>query len=134
MKLLKEYKKRVILKEPINVFQQMRDIRDHDRELFAVFHLDTKNKVICREIAHIGTLNSCLIHPREVFKKAIINSANAIIVSHNHPSGDPTPSEEDKEVTENLRNAGETLNIRLIDHVIVGKAEYFSMADLEKGR
>ncbi|MBU4502279.1 MAG: DNA repair protein RadC [Nanoarchaeota archaeon] len=91
-----------------------------DKEHFMILHLDSKNRVIKDETVSIGTLNASLIHPREIFKSAIRESANAIILVHNHPSGDPTPSEEDEEITKRLFDAGELLNIKLLDHVIVG--------------
>ncbi|MGE0792581.1 MAG: DNA repair protein RadC [Candidatus Woesearchaeota archaeon] len=97
-----------------------------DKEHFMILHLNTKNKVIRDEIISIGTLNSSLIHPREVFKSAIKDSSNSIILVHNHPSGDIEPSDEDKEVTKILTQAGELLNIKVLDHVIIGKKDYYS--------
>lgn len=97
-----------------------------DRERFVVLFLDTKNKIIKEEIVSIGTLNSSLIHPREVFKNAIKNSANSVIFVHNHPSGDPTPSDEDKEITKQLFDIGNMLEIKVLDHVIIGKDDYYS--------
>ena len=132
MNIIKEYRRRVVMHESKNVFQEMKDIKDFDREMFVVFHLDSRNRVICREIAHIGTLNACLVHPREVFKNAIVNGADSIILSHNHPSGDPTPSDNDRKITETLREAGKILNIPLLDHVIVGKKEYISMEEVRE--
>lgn len=103
-------------------------LRDLDRECFMVIHLDAKNRVIRDVKVSVGTLTSSLIHPREVFKEAIKDSANAIILVHNHPSGDVTPSEEDKKVTKMLQEAGELLNIKVLDHVIVGDG-YWSFKD-----
>jgi len=97
-----------------------------DKEHFMILHLDSKNRVIKDETVSIGTLNSSLIHPREIFKSAIKESANAIILVHNHPSGDPAPSEEDEEITKRLFDAGELLNIKLLDHVIVGDEGWWS--------
>jgi len=94
-----------------------------------ILHLDSKNKIIKDEIISIGTLNASLIHPREVFKSAIKESANAIILIHNHPSGDPEPSFEDEQVTEKLFSAGELLCIKVLDHVIIGKDEYYSFKE-----
>lgn len=101
-------------------------LADEDKENFMILHLDSKNKVIKDEIVSIGTLNSSLIHPREIFKSAIKESANSVIVVHNHPSGDPEPSSEDKLVTKKLIDAGELLGIKVLDHVIVGKNGYYS--------
>jgi len=88
------------------------------------YALDSKNKIIKDEIISTGILNASLVHPREVFKSAIKESANAIILVHNHPSGDPTPSEEDKRITKILFDAGKFLDIKLLDHVIIGDTYY----------
>jgi len=96
------------------------------KEHFLCLYLDTKNKIIKDEVISIGTLNSSLVHPREVFKTAIKESANSIILVHNHPSGDVSPSLEDEKITENFRKAGELLGIRVLDHVIIGQNQYFS--------
>ena len=94
-------------------------IADEDREVLLVMMLNTKNQVIGLHRAHVGSLNASVVHPREVMKSAIINNAASIIVSHQHPSGDPTPSREDIEVTTRLAEAGKILGIALLDHVIV---------------
>ena len=93
---------------------------DRDREAFVVLLLDVKHRVIAEEVVSIGILDGALIHPREVFKAAITANAAAIIVAHNHPSGDLKPSGQDAEVTRRLRKAGEILGIPVVDHVIVG--------------
>ena len=91
-----------------------------EKEHFMVILLDTKNNVIKDEVISIGTLNSTLVHPREIFRTAIKENANAVILVHNHPSGDCTPSDEDEEITERLKEAGEVLNIKVLDSVVVG--------------
>ena len=101
-------------------------LADKDKEFFMIIMLDSKNKIIKDEIVSIGTLNSSLVHPREIFKSAIKESANAVILVHNHPSGDPTPSEEDEEITSRLVEAGELLNIKVLDHVVIGKGRCHS--------
>ncbi len=98
----------------------------NDKEYLLAIYLDSKSRVVKDEIISIGTLNASLIHPREVFKSAIKESANSIIVVHNHPSGDSTPSEEDEKITECLFEAAEILNIPLMDHVIIGNENYYS--------
>ncbi len=103
-----------------------------DRERFMILLLDTRNKVVKEEVVSVGTLNSSLIHPREVFKSAIKESANAVILVHNHPSGDPEPSEEDKAITERLIAAGELLGIKVLDHVIVGKEKFWSFSEQKR--
>ena len=93
-----------------------------DREHFVVLCLDTKNNVNALNTVSVGTLNSSLVHPREVFKAAILANSNAIILSHNHPSGDPTPSREDLEITKRLVEAGNIMGIEVIDHVVIGES------------
>ena len=101
--------------------ERMRGLkREH---LIAVF-LDSKNKIINDKVISIGTLNSSLVHPREVFKEAIKNSANAIILVHNHPSGEVESSPEDLDITEKMKEAGVLVGIKVLDHVIVGKDRY----------
>ncbi|MFV8830139.1 JAB domain-containing protein [Alkalihalobacterium sp. APHAB7] len=101
-------------------------IADEDREVFLVMCLNTKNKVIGLHKAHVGSLNSCVIHPREIFKAAILNNACSIVVSHQHPSGDTVASREDLEVTKNLVEAGKILGIEVLDHLIVSPTEAFN--------
>lgn len=99
-----------------------------DRETFAVIYLNTKNNPIGVSTVSIGTLSMSVIHPREVFKGAILANAAGIIIAHNHPSGNPDPSEEDKAATKRLRDAGELLGIELLDHIIIGgNGKYVSM-------
>lgn len=94
-------------------------LRDKKKEYFIAVFLDSKNKIIKDEVISVGTLNASLVHPREVFKEAIKNSANAIILVHNHPSGDCEASAEDEEVTRKMKQASEIIGIKLLDHVIV---------------
>ena len=109
------------LNSPKDVFDYLSPRMSHlEQEHFVVLLLDSKNRVKKEETVFIGTLNSSTIHPREIFKSAIKESANAIIVAHNHPSGDPTPSEEDKEITKQIVKVGHELNIEILDHVIIG--------------
>lgn len=103
-------------------------LRDDPRERFAVVYLDTRHRPIAVHEAHVGTCDSSPVHPREVFGPAVSLSATAIVVAHNHPSGDPTPSAEDRAVTARLRDAGELLGIAVLDHVVVGESRYYSFA------
>jgi DNA repair protein RadC len=115
------------IKSPKDVFNYCSPkLSNLDRECFMILHLDTRNKVIRDEVISLGTLNSSLVHPREVFKSAIKESANSVILVHNHPSGDTEPSEEDQDVTKKLTEAGELLNIKVLDHVIIGKNTWYS--------
>jgi DNA repair protein RadC len=96
------------------------------QEQFVAVYLDTKNKIIGEQILTIGTLNTSLIHPREVYHGAIKHLANSLIIIHNHPSGDPAPSIEDLEVTEKLQETGEIVGIKLLDHLIIGREKWWS--------
>lgn len=106
-------------------------LRDEKREHFIALLLDTKGGVMRQRTVSIGDLSSSIVHPREVFLEAIRHSAASLIVSHNHPSGDPTPSSEDVAVTRRLVEAGEMLGIEVLDHVIVGDSRWYSLK--EKG-
>jgi DNA repair protein RadC len=103
-----------------------------EREVFYVLLLDGKNRVRAEVRVAEGSLTAALVHPREVFAPAIRNAAAAVILVHNHPSGDPTPSAEDAAITQRLRQVGELVGIRVLDHVVVGHGRYASMA--ESGR
>ncbi len=103
---------------------QLSDIRDKQQEHFVCLTLDGANRLIAKRIITIGTLNSSLVHPREVFAGAITDRAASIIVSHNHPSGSLRPSEADKQVTKKLADSAEILGINLIDHIIVTKDKH----------
>ena len=100
-------------------------IGDADRELVLVLCLDGKNQINAVNVAGMGSLSGATVHPREVFKPAILANSNAIIFVHNHPSGNVTPSEEDRRTTDRLKDAGEVLGIPLIDSLIIGDGEAF---------
>lgn len=99
------------------------------QEKFIVLFLNSKNVVIKQKTIFIGTLNSSIVHPREIFSEAIKCASNAIVVLHNHPSGDTTPSKEDISATNRLRECGEILGIDLLDHIIIGNHTYMSMVE-----
>lgn len=103
---------------------------DADREYFAVLHLDQKNKVVSSCIVSVGTVSATLVHPREVFKSAILANASRIILVHNHPSGDPTPSPDDWEITIGLIEAGRILGINVLDHIVLGENKHESLREL----
>jgi len=105
------------------------DMRYLKKEVFRVVFLDTKNKVIDYEDISVGSLNASIVHPREVFNRAIKKSSAGIILIHNHPSGNSKPSDEDIKITKRLIKAGELLGINVLDHVIIGVGEYFSMKE-----
>lgn len=104
-------------------------LRDDPRERFVVVYLDARNKPIAVHDAHIGSANHASVHPREVFGPAVALSAVAIVVAHNHPSGDPAPSDSDRALTDRLRQAGELLGVPLLDHVVLGALRYYSFAE-----
>jgi DNA repair protein RadC len=105
-------------------------LKDTDREHFVVFFLDQKNRLNGLHTVSIGSMTASIVHPREVFKAAILAQAAAIVCGHNHPSGDILPSREDRAITTRLLQAGKLLGIELMDHVIIGTpGVYFSFAD-----
>jgi len=104
---------------------------DVDREQLIVCCLDTKNQPTAINVVSIGSLNSSIVHPREVFKPAILSNSASIMLFHNHPSGDPAPSKEDISITERIKESGRILGIELIDHIIIGNDSYCSLK--EKG-
>ncbi len=120
---------------PDNVYRMMQehlDLDNCDREHFICLYLDRKGRVNAANVVSVGGLSSSIVHPREVFKVAIISSSASIILVHNHPSGDPAPSREDIEITSRLVKAGSILGIEVIDHVIVGTNERY-VSFKEKG-
>jgi DNA repair protein RadC len=101
-----------------------------DREHFVALVLDGRNRVVGFNVVSIGSLTAALVHPREVFKAAILSNAAALILVHNHPSGDPTPSTEDRALTARLRQCGELLGISVLDHVVIGDdGQFVSLAE-----
>ncbi len=105
---------------------------NYDREHFIVILLNTKARIIGVNTVSIGSLNASIVHPREVFKPAVILGAASVILVHNHPSGDPSPSQEDLEVTKRLADAGRILGITVLDHLIIGDNCYFSFKERGK--
>ena len=102
---------------------------DNSREHFVVLHLDGAHQVIGYAVVATGTANSCVVHPREVFQGAILMGAVALIISHNHPSGDETPSTEDRTLTTRLKEAAQLLGMKILDHVIVTNEGFHSLAE-----
>lgn len=107
----------------------MDSMKHLEKEHFDVAILDTKNQIISIDNISIGTLNSSIVHPRDVFNIAIKKSANALILIHNHPSGDPTPSKEDISITNRLIESGEIVGIKVLDHIIIGNDRFLSMKE-----
>jgi|TARA_Y100000310_G_C20689773_1_gene821456 DNA repair protein RadC len=107
------------------------DLKEKKKEHLYILMLDSKNRIIKEELISVGSLDSSLVHPRELFKVAIKESAFAIMLVHNHPSGDPEPSEEDIKMTKQIIEAGKILNILVLDHIIIGKDRFWNWLDFQ---
>lgn len=105
-------------------------VQEEAQEVFGILILNTKNKIVAAHEVSRGTLNSSMVHPREVFKPAVLHNAAGIICFHNHPSGDPDPSQDDIAITKRLVKAGEIMGIRILDHIIVGDGRYVSLREI----
>jgi len=105
------------------------ELRDSRKELFLVLLLDGKNRITRKVQISEGSLNQSIVHPREVFAPAVRESAAAVIFIHNHPSGDPAPSREDREITRRLKEAGDLLGIKVLDHIIIGDGSFYSFVE-----
>jgi DNA repair protein RadC len=115
---------------PAQVFEFFHhELRDNRKELFLTLLLDGKNRITRKVQVSEGSLNQSIVHPREVFAPAVRESAAAVIFIHNHPSGDPAPSREDREITRRLKEAGDILGIKVLDHIIIGDGTYFSFVE-----
>ncbi|OAX49897.1 RadC family protein [Paenibacillus sp. AD87] len=120
----------VSIRSPKDIFQLLEpDFKFLTKEHFICLFLNTKNKVICKEVISIGSLNAAIVHPREVFHAAIKHCSASIICAHNHPSGDSMPSPQDLNLTKRLVKAGETIGIEVLDHVIIGNNSYTSLRE-----
>ena len=125
-----KYNDRYVIRSPQDGANYvMNDMRFLTQEHFVCLFLNTKNHVIGKQTVFVGSLDSSIVHPREVFKEAIRRSSASVICLHNHPSGDPTPSREDIAITRTLREAGELVGISLLDHVIIGDGKYVSLKE-----
>jgi|SRR5690625_3333297 len=123
--------KQSVIRSPEDVAEAVKDMRFLNQEHFVCLFMDTKNNIIRKETIFVGSLNTSVVHPREVFKNAIRYSAASIICVHNHPSGDPTPSQEDIHVTKRLADSSKLIGIQLLDHIIIGNRKFISLR--EKG-
>ncbi len=137
MALFEFNKRHNLAAKPIKYIKSTEDVfsifyeklKDEKQEIFMIVMLNSKNMIIGEEIISIGTLEQTLTHPREVFKPAIKNSASRIILVHNHPSGDPNPSDADRKLTDRLIESGDLLGINVIDHIIIGDKKWWSWRD-----
>ncbi|MDQ1147042.1 DNA repair protein RadC [Bacillus sp. SORGH_AS 510] len=123
--------KRFTIRSPEDAYNYLKDMQYLTREEFVVLGLNTKNEVMFRESVFKGSLNASIVHPRETFKYLIRRSCASAIVAHNHPSGNPTPSREDIDVTKRLAEVGKVVGIDILDHIIVGQEQFISLK--EKG-
>lgn len=114
---------------PVDVYNAFKNLGMSDKERFYSVLLDAKNSVVGVEMVSQGSADTAPVHPREVYKSALLASAAAVIFVHCHPSGDPDPSESDRRITEQLQDVGELLGIEVLDHVIVGRGEFYSFSD-----
>lgn len=124
------HKEKITIKSPKDAADYvMVRLRDEMREHFLAMLLDTRHHVLALPVISVGNLNASVVHPREVFKQAILASAASVILLHNHPSGDPEPSREDIKVTANMMQAGQIIGIPVLDHIIIGDNRYISMKE-----
>lgn len=114
---------------PSQVFETFSFLMKETKEMFLTLHLDGKNRIICMDLVSVGSLNQSIVHPREVFKTACLSNAAAIILVHQHPTGDPAPSSEDIAITRRLKEAGEIMGIKILDHIIIGNGDYLSFVE-----
>ncbi len=120
------------IKSPMDVSSLlMEELRYKKKEYFNILLLNTKHELISIENISIGSLNASIVHPREVFQRAIKRSSSSIILVHNHPSGDPSPSNEDIKITKRLQEAGSIVGIEVLDHIIIGDGTYCSLKERE---
>jgi DNA repair protein RadC len=112
-----------------DIFEGFRDLIQEPVEVFRVLLLDSKNRPLHIETVSRGSLSTSIVHPREALWSAVYHRAAAFICVHNHPSGDPAPSKEDRECTQRLFRASKILGIRMLDHIVIGQTDYFSFAD-----
>jgi DNA repair protein RadC len=114
---------------PQQVYETFSFLMKETKKMSITLHLDGKNRIICMDLVSIGSLNQSIVHPREVFKTALLSNATAIILVHQHPTGDPSPSSEELSITKRLKEAGEIMGIKALDHIIVGEGEYLSFVE-----
>lgn len=119
----------VAIRKPEDAYHVLKEVADFDREVFVTLMLNTKNRAIGLHFVSMGTLDATLVYPREVFKAAILNNASHIVCAHNHPSGDPTPSQEDLMLTQRIVEAGKILSIDVLDHLIIGYNRFVSLRE-----
>lgn len=113
----------------VRIVNEVLDLENMPNEHFVILTLGTRNNILGVHTVHIGTLNEAIVHPRDIFQHALLTNANSIMCFHNHPSGDPSPSEADIVVTRRIVDAGRLLGIRVLDHVVIGRGQYHSLRE-----
>ncbi|MDA2927213.1 DNA repair protein RadC [Acidobacteria bacterium AH-259-G07] len=119
----------VSFRSSADIYRLFKGLSEMPVETFLVVHLDGKNRMVGMTTCSIGSMTSSLVHPRDVFRPAITNMTAGLIFIHNHPSGDPAPSQEDVQITRRLSEVGKLIGIKCLDHIIIGQGRYFSFAD-----
>jgi DNA repair protein RadC len=128
--LREQLEQRRAIRNPEDVYQLLaHSMRDLDHEVFTVFFLTSKNEILAIEELFRGTINTSAVHPREVVKRALQHGAAALICAHNHPSGNPEPSSQDRMLTRELKEACRLMEIALLDHLVIGHNRYWSFAE-----
>ena len=120
---------RPVIRSPIDVLPLLADVKDEQREHFLCLYLNARNQVIHKEVVSIGSLSSSIVHPREVFQPAVLQAAASVILAHNHPSGDVSPSQDDIDLTRRIVQAGEIMGIEVLDHLIIGADDFLSLKE-----
>ncbi len=120
---------RPVISAPGDALSMLSDIKDQQREHFLCLYLNARNQVIHKEVVSIGSLSSAIVHPREVFRTAVSQAAASVILAHNHPSGDVSPSQDDINLTRRLVQAGEIMGIDVLDHLIIGSDDFLSLKE-----
>lgn len=118
-----------VIANPGDILHYASKIKDEQREHFMVLYLNARNQINEEEIVSIGSLSQCVVHPREVFRKAVETGSASVVLIHNHPSGDVSPSQDDRNLTDRLVQAGEIVGVTVLDHIIVGSDDFLSFKE-----
>ena len=118
-----------IISTPVETIPLLAEIKDQRKEYFVCLYLNARNQVIHKEVISIGSLSASIVHPREVFQVGVYHSAASIILAHNHPSGDVSPSKDDIDLTHRLREAGLIMGIEVLDHIIIAAGDFVSLKE-----
>ncbi|HCE45529.1 MAG TPA: DNA repair protein [Lentisphaeria bacterium] len=119
----------VYASSPEQVFQEFKNLADADQESLWILGLNAKNRVMCKEMVSLGGIDSAVVYPRVILKRLLMTDSSSVIVIHNHPSGHVEPSADDIRLTATIKDACKTLDIRVLDHVVVGENQYFSFCE-----